>query len=92
MTRTAEVSSWLKSNNRTGQFILPRASELNDKFDVEIICFDKFYYIRLAENSIESLYIDVRRCFGCRKYEKVIIRKSYVRDQISHHGCKMSKM
>ena len=79
-------------HNRTGQFILPRASELFDDNDVKIICFDKFYDIRLAENFIESLHIDVIRCFGCRKYEKKMIRKSYIEDQISYDGCQMSKM
>ena len=73
-------------HNRTGELILPRASELNDKFDVEITCFDKFYNMRRGQNSIESLHIDVRRCFRCGKYEKVMIRKLYIADQISHDG------
>ena len=65
-----------------GSFILARGSATFDDNDAEIIGFDEFYDMIRGRNSIESLHIDIRRSFRCRTYEKVMIRKSYIADQI----------
>ena len=43
------------------------------------------------QNFTESLHIDVMIYFGCRKYEKVIIRKSYIASQIDIQGARNAK-
>ena len=51
-------------------------------FDGEFTCFERIFDVRLGVRLTESLYIDVKRGFGYRKYEKVILRKSYISIEI----------
>ena len=71
-------------HKRMGSFILGRGSALFDKFMCDFTWFSIYFDIQYHVHSIEYLYIDVKRSFGCRKYEKVLLRKSYIGSQISH--------
>ena len=70
------------------QFILRSGSATFDDNDVENALNDKFYDMFWGENVLDFLYIDVIRCFGSRKYGILIMRKSYIADQITHFSGK----
>ena len=67
-----------------GWFILDRGSAHFGDFMRKFICVDIYFDAQSHINSIESLYIDVKRSFGCRKYVRLLLRKSYIGSQISH--------
>ena len=71
-------------NKRIVGFMLESGSATFDDFMCDFIWFSIYFDAQSQVNSIESLYINVKRSFGCRKYGKVLLRKSYIADQISH--------
>ena len=73
----------LALHKRMGSFILGRGSALFGDFMCDFIYVNIYFNVIYHQNSIESLYIDVKRSFGCRKYGKVLLRKSYIGDQIA---------
>ena len=68
------------------QFILKSGSALFGDFMYDFIYVEMFLNKICRINFIESLYIDVKRSFRCRKYDKMLFRKLYIGSQISHFG------